>query len=118
MTKYEIIDRIARERRVEQMIENICKHSAPEMKDLAQMVYLAILEKPEETIVGFWERQEINFYLIRIIKNQWQTEHSPFRDMFTRYARKAKDITDALEAYDEAYTRRYGSIEDVFSNKV
>lgn len=116
MTKNEIIDLIARERRVEQMIQNICKTTSPEMDDLAQMVYLALLTKAEETITGFYQRGELNFLLVRIIKNQWFSNDSPFAYTFKKYKAKAKDITEQIDRYEQRYTECYGSLEDVFGN--
>lgn len=92
MTKREIIERIAQERRVEQMVERICGSGRPELQDLAQIVYVALLGKPDETIVKSWEEGWINFLLIRIIKNQWQTGHSTFRDLFTKYSKRAEEL--------------------------
>lgn len=100
MTKREIIERIATERRVEKMVGMICGSGRPELQDLAQIVYLALLGKSEETVVKSWEEGWINFLLIRIIKNQWQTSHSTFRDMFTKYSRRAEELAGHDRAED------------------
>ena len=44
MTKYEIVDTLARERRVETLVQNIA-HSplTDDLKDLAQIIYVALL---------------------------------------------------------------------------
>ena len=101
MTKEQIIEQIARERRVEQIVANICKCDTPETNDLAQMVYLFLLEKPSETICGFWERGELNFLIVRMVKNNWETDHSAFRDLYTKYTRKATGL-ETVQNYDES----------------
>lgn len=102
MTKYEIIGTLATERKVERICDNICKCSRPEISDLAQIVYEALLRKDEQTIVAAWNEGWLDFYIVRIIRNQWETDHSTFRDLFTKYSRKASGIETARdEAADD-----------------
>lgn len=102
MTKYEIIGTLATERKVERICDNICKCSRPEISDLVQIVYEALLRKDEQTIVAAWNEGWLDFYIVRIIRNQWETDHSTFRDLFTKYSRKASGIEAARdEAADE-----------------
>ena len=89
--KYAIIERIARERRVETIISNVCRSNAPEMQDFAQMIYLALLEKDDTLIVRLDKRGQMDYYITAMVKRQWNTDHSAFRDLFTKYQRKAGD---------------------------
>ena len=72
VTKFQICDRIARERRVETMVENIARrHLDDDLRDLVQIVYLIILEYDEDKIVELWDLGQINYFIVRVIKNQY-----------------------------------------------
>lgn len=95
----EMIETIARERRVETMIENIAKQPlAAELKDLAQMVYLVLLEYDETKLADLWENDQINFFIARIILNQYRSSNSKFHKLYRVYERKAEDIEQYREA--------------------
>ena len=86
MTKYEIADRLARERVVEQLVCNIARtRLSSELADLCQMVYLILLEYDEDKIVDLWEHGEIKFFLARIILNQFHSVKSPYHALFRRW---------------------------------
>lgn len=87
MDKSEIVAQIARERRVETMVENIAKSPlTPDLKDLSQMVYLALLEYDGTKIVDLWEHGQINFFIARIIINQYRSSNSPFYKLFRKFS--------------------------------
>lgn len=98
MDKVAIIDRLARERRVEAMVENIAKQPlSADLKDLAQMVYLILLEYDEDKLTDLWEHNQINFFIVRIILNQYRSSNSPFHKLFRKYGRRTEDITEFRE---------------------
>lgn len=85
MTKREIIEVLARERRVETMLENIAKQPVTdELQDLVQMVYLILLEYDEAKIVDLWDNGQINFFIARILLNQYRSSNSPFYKLFRK----------------------------------
>lgn len=94
MTKREIVERLAREQRVEEFIRNVAHTSrlAPDLQDLAQMVYLALLTYDEDKIVDLWESDAIDFFIARIILNQYRSRDSPWRDIFHRHGIHYIDI--------------------------
>lgn len=94
----EIIDQLARERRVETMLANIAKKPVSgNLEDLCQMVYLILLEYDEGKIVDLWENGQINFFLARILLNQYRSTNSPFYKLFRKYESKATDIETLRE---------------------
>lgn len=94
-----MVEQMARERRVETMVENIARRSlTPELKDLAQMVYLILLEYDEEKMADLWENGQMNFFIARIIINQYRSANSPFFKLFRKYGLKAEDIDQYREA--------------------
>lgn len=93
----EIIDTLARERRVEKMVENIAHQSlTPSLKDLSQMVYLILLEYDEAKIQDLWENGQIAFFLARIIVNQYRSSSSPFHAVY----RKFPELSETLVGKD------------------
>jgi hypothetical protein len=96
MRRDEIVDRLAQDRLVERMVLGIT-HSRTlnaDLKDLVQIVYLALLEYPEDKIVDLWESSAINFLVARIIMNQYRSSHSPFRDQVTRFRSLSEDLRE------------------------
>ena len=105
-TKVHIIETIAREKRVETMVVNIAHHPlTPDLKDLCQMVYLVLLEYDESKLQDLWENNQINFFLARVIINQYRSSNSPFHTIFRKmqercvYMGVGADINEASIDY-------------------
>ena len=104
--KQTIIETLAKERRVEALVENIAHHSlTADLKDLCQMVYLVLLEYDEEKLQDLWENEQINFFLARVIINQYRSSNSPFHTIFRKmqercvYMGVGADINEASIDY-------------------
>ena len=94
----EIIDQLARERRVETMLANIAKRPVSgTLEDLCQMVYLILLEYDGAKIEDLWENGQINFFIARILLNQYKSSNSPFYKLFRKYESKCQDIETLRE---------------------
>ena len=95
--KQTIIEILAKERRVEALVENIAHHSlTADLKDLCQMVYLILLEYDESKLQDLWENDQINFFLARIILNQYRSSNSPFHAIFRKYQERSVSIGDGI----------------------
>lgn len=95
--KETIIEILAKERRVEALVENIAHHSlTADLKDLCQMVYLILLEYDESKLQDLWENGQINFFLVRIILNQYRSSNSPFHAIFRKYQERSLYIGDGI----------------------
>ena len=94
MTRAQIVERIAREGLVEALIQNIA-HSplTDDLKDLAQMIYLILLEYDEAKIIDLWEHKQMQFFIVRIILNQTRTKHSPWYDTFVKPRLRAVSLS-------------------------
>lgn len=94
VTKYEIIEKVARARMAEVFIAKICRkmEGRPELDDFAQIIYLALLQKPDETIQKAYAEGWLPFLVRAMVVRQYNTSHSTFRDLFTKYGRRAVDI--------------------------
>lgn len=99
MTKREIIERLAADQTVEQMVENIVRrHITGDLKDLCQMIYLFLLEYDEAKLVDIWEKGAIGFFIVRIIKNQYCLPSSRFLRAYRFFGRR----TVPIEGHDQA----------------
>ena len=94
----QIIDQLARERRVETMLANIAKKPVSgTLEDLCQMVYLILLEYDDAKIEDLWENGQMNFFIARILINQYKSTNSPFYKLFRKYESKCQDIETLRE---------------------
>ena len=95
--KETIIEALAKDRRVEALVENIAHHSlTADLKDLCQMVYLILLEYDESKLQDLWENDQINFFIARIILNQYRSSNSPFHAIFRKYQERSLSIGDGI----------------------
>ena len=95
--KETIIESLAKDRRVEALVENIAHHSlTADLKDLCQMVYLILLEYDESKLQDLWENDQINFFIARIILNQYRSSNSPFHAIFRKYQERSISIGDGI----------------------
>ena len=94
MSKSEIIEEVAKAGMVEQMVQNIAHHTLDaDLKDLAQMVYLILLEYDETKLQDLWENEQMGFFLARIIINQYRSSNSPFHTIYRKFRERSEDIT-------------------------
>ena len=112
MTKYEIIDDLAKQKKIEKFINNTAKTSAPELDDLAQDIYVYLLEYDDEKIIGMYERNELDFFIARMILNQYISTSSPFYTKYKKFLNlsnelKNKDIVDNIEWMTQTENKSY-----------
>lgn len=98
MTKYEIIDIIAREHLVERVVNKLLSSSknpfdCPE--DLIQDIYLLLLQKDEDLIVNLYNKGELGFYLLKVARNQLLSTNSPYYTKYIKFLAHSDDITQA-----------------------
>lgn len=97
-SKAQIIEELAKARKVEQMVENICHNSlTADLQDLCQMVYLILLEYDEDKILDLYENNQMSFFIARIILNQYRTSNSPFHNTFRKYQERFVGIGNLCE---------------------
>lgn len=98
----DIIGRLADERRVEQIVCNITHRSPdnPDLKDLVQLVYLILLEYDSDKIVELWENEQINFFIVRVIINQYSSKNSTYYYMFRKFLAQSNEIAAGFDTID------------------
>ena len=98
MTKYEVLDIISREHLVDRIVTKLLSSSknpfdCPE--DLIQDVYLLLLQKDDNLIVNLYNKDEIGFYLLKIVRNQLLSKNSPYYTKYIKLGANSDDISEA-----------------------
>ena len=109
MTKYEVVDIIAREHLVERIVNKLLSSSknpfdCPE--DLIQDIYLLLLQKDDDLIVNLYNKDEIGFYLLKIARNQLLSKNSPYYTKYIKFRAQSDDITQAANTIFEEDRRK------------
>lgn len=96
-----IVDKLARNRVVEDMIKNMNINDYPD--DLAQEIYLILLEYDKEKIEDIYNKNQINFFISRIITNQAFSKNSPFYLNYKKWDLNKEDLDFDNDADTEGY---------------
>lgn len=96
-----IVDKLARNRVVEDMIKNMNINDYPD--DLAQEIYLILLEYDKEKIEDIYNKNQINFFISRIITNQAFSKNSPFYLNYKKWDFNKEDLDFDNDADTEGY---------------
>lgn len=111
----EIVEQLARERRVERMVESMTGEHGHDTADLAQMVYCILLEYRAECIVDLWNggRQQMNNFLFRVIQHQYYSRTSPFYKLFGDYNRRwVATFRDSFEDAERIHIKGHDDGDD------
>jgi len=104
MTKYEVLDIIAKEHLVERIVNKLLSSSknpfdCPE--DLIQDLYLILLEKDDDLIVNLYEKGELAYYLLKIARNQLLSVNSKYYYTYIKLKANSDDLTQAANTIFE-----------------
>lgn len=104
MTKYEVIDIIAREHLVERIVNKLLSSSknpfdCPE--DLIQDIYLLLLQKDDDLIVNLYNKNQLGFYLLKIARNQLLSQNSPYYTQYIKFLSKSDGLEKASHIISE-----------------
>ena len=106
MSKYEVIEELARGKVVEHFVENTAKCALDaNLSDLVQMVYLILLEYDDDKILDLYAKGEIKFFIARIIMNQFNSSLSPYHWIFRRHHDKVISMGVGAEINDDTIRR-------------
>ena len=109
MTKYEVIDIIAREHLVERIVNKLLSSSKNPFdcsEDLIQEIYLLLLQKDDDLIVNLYNKGELAYYLLKIARNQLLSVNSKYYYTYIKFRAKSDDITQAANTIFEEDRRR------------
>ena len=100
MTSNQIINELAKNKVVEKLVANISPDDnspgalSSDNKDLSQLIYLTLLEKPNSLIEDLYSKGELIFYVIRIITRNVYSTTSPYYRTIKKFKNKTTDIDD------------------------
>ena len=98
MTKYEIIDELSKNATVEKIVNKLVSSSKNRFDfpdDLIQDIYVLLLEKDEDLIVNLYNKGELGFYLLKVVRNQLLSTNSPYYTKYIKFRAYSDDITQA-----------------------
>ena len=104
MTKYEVVDIIAREHLVEKIVYKLLpcsKNPFDYPQDLIQDIYLILLNGDENLIVALYNKGELGFYILRISRNQLLSKNSPYYQKYIRFLANSDEINKAANIVTE-----------------
>ena len=80
MTRNEIAATLAREHRVERIVQNVAHARVlnPDLRDLCQMVYAYILTYDEDKIIDLWRSDALGYFIARVVVNQYRSGNSAY----------------------------------------
>lgn len=90
--KEEIVRGLAENREIEKMIINITKNNDYDHADLAQDIYMVLLEKESELIEGLYNKKQLNYYIVRIIYNNCVSVNSKYYYRYKKFINNAEQI--------------------------
>lgn len=83
-----MVNKVVNELYNEGVIEELCTNMGvnPLYKDdLVQEIYMILLEYNKDKIVEMYEKKQLKFFIVRIIKNQYNSCNSPFFKKYKKY---------------------------------
>lgn len=98
MSKQDIIDTIAKQRLVEDIVYNVAvKKDDDQLNDLIQDIYISLLEKEEKLIQHLFITKQMNFFITRMVINNIFSKNSPYYTNYKKYSINAIEITGDIE---------------------
>ena len=102
MDKQHIIQMIAKEKKVEEIISNVMKTQLDDnLIDLAQDIYLTLLEKDDKLIEDLYNKNQLIFYLTRIVINNLKSTTSQFYYKYLKYDLNKLPINEIRNSVDK-----------------
>ena len=99
--KQNIINNIAKDRMVETIVANVAKDTTDEdLTDLCQDIYLALMEKDEETIEDLYTKKQLNYYITRMVINNIDSSTSRYFYNYKKNKLKQISMDDYKETAD------------------
>lgn len=87
---YSIIEKIAKEKMIEDMIENLGV-KALYKDDLLQETFIILLTYDEEKIQALYDRGELRYFISKLLTNQINSKTSRFYYKYRKYYSKKDD---------------------------
>lgn len=100
MDKGQIVELIAKEKKVEQLLSNVTKKNKDILKeDLTQDIYLELLSKPDVLIEELYKKGELDFFIVKIITNNVFSKNSPYHYKYAKYKNNKITLDEENDNY-------------------
>lgn len=93
MDKNAIIGELAARKQVEEMLKTNST-SSPYLSDLAQDIYVQLLEKDGELIEGLYERGELLYFVRKMITNNIFSVTSPYYRKYEDFRKRSDELKE------------------------
>lgn len=94
MNSREIINELAKNCVVEKFVKKYTEFvNNPYIEDLVQDIYISLMEKDASFIQNLYKKNELDFFIIKMIKNNLYSNTSPFYKKYQKF----REITDSIE---------------------
>ena len=95
MTKSDVLDIIAREHLVERVVNKLLSSSknpfdCPE--DLIQDIYLLLLQKDDDLIINLYNKGEIGYYILKVVRNQLLSVNSKYYYTYIKFRANSDEL--------------------------
>lgn len=84
MTKKEIINYIAKQHMVEDIVHNIAGNADEDLKDLVQDIYVDLFTKSDSKLQKLYSDKQLNFYITRIALNNIYSKTSRYYTVYKK----------------------------------
>lgn len=95
MTKYDVLDIIAREHLVERVVNKLLSSSRNPFDcpdDLVQEIYLLLLQKDENLIVALYNKGELGYYILKVARNQLLSVNSKYYYTYIKFGAHSDEL--------------------------
>lgn len=92
MTKKQIINQLAKRKTIENILNKFVKYQSYK-DDLSQDLYISLLEKPDDQIIKLYESEQLNYFIVGMIRHNIISKTSPFYKQYKKF----QDLTDSLD---------------------
>lgn len=87
MSKREIVEQVARKGWIEECIKAVTGGVwRPEHKDLTQDILLELLDLDSRKVINLYEKGQLRYYLMRVVRNNIQSKTSRFYYRYRRFS--------------------------------
>ena len=94
ITKYKIIEELAKNRTVETIIQNITKSEDDTLNDLSQMLYEDLLLKDDDKIIQLYNDNQLQYFITRMVLNSIKSKTSRYYYLFAKHNDIYEEITN------------------------
>ena len=98
MTKSDVLDIIAREHLVDRIVNKLLSSSKNPFdcpQDLIQDIYLILLNSDENLIVALYNKGELGYYILKVVRNQLLSVNSKYYYTYIKFGSHSDELDKA-----------------------